>query len=449
MAGKKHALSFRPTTQSDEDLINSYLPDPDPNTGEIDPSQLPNSLPGYLINLTAEFTQNGEVIHSAAAGTMGGELYETLALWSPAEGWDQAVNHPIAGEYRAIGLDLQGANPEEAARLQQQVEATQAILETGNAAQLATLTKNEVVGDLLYSAIYTYFALNGVQDQIQASAANIINYRLPSYGLFSTDLRTSYFFGVPRNVSFSGLVIDVDRLAVQNAAKDNSRDTVLGFMQVIGFRSSAMEHIVPEQIFSSENVPVQGISAVKALAIASEQGQRIWTITQDNLNEALISINLNSDVETEIRNAVLAGKVATAHEQLVNFVGGANIGYLIIDPQTGAGAYLISGGQSGGLISTLRDALLFIAGIFSKTFSTLGYLVGAAGVLSDCFSVDNLFGAFALIGVALIGATMGLGFIFVLLVKTIIERLIFSLLFSVIVSAELWVFGAVCRRARQ
>jgi len=108
---------------------NSYLLAPDPVTGDIDPTQLPNSLPGYLINLTAEFTLEGELVQSAAAGTMGGELHETLALWSPASGWEQAVNNPTAGEYRAIGLDLQGASPEQAAQLQAQGETTKAILE--------------------------------------------------------------------------------------------------------------------------------------------------------------------------------------------------------------------------------------------------------------------------------------------------------------------------------
>ena len=38
LAGKKLAVSFKPATQADEDLINSYLPEPDPTTGEIDPS---------------------------------------------------------------------------------------------------------------------------------------------------------------------------------------------------------------------------------------------------------------------------------------------------------------------------------------------------------------------------------------------------------------------------
>jgi hypothetical protein len=394
LAGKKHALSFKPSSQSDEDLINSYIPEPDPITGEIDPAQLPNSLPGYLINLTAEFTQNGEVIHSAAAGKMGGELYETLALWSPSQSWQQAVNHPIAGEYRAIGLDLQGANPEEAARLQVDVEATKTILESGDQVQLAGLTKSEVVGDLLYATIYSYLSLNDVQDAIQARAADVINYRMPSYGIFSTSLQTSYFFGLPRGVNFSGLVMDVDRLAVQGVAKDNDSQKRISFVESAGYRASAMEHIVPEQMFSTEESPAQGISAVKALAIASAQGQKIWTITQDNLTEALAAINLSSDVESEIRNAVLTGKVATAHERPVDFVGGTNTGYLLIDPETGGGAYLIESGASGGVLQTVISALLALAGAISSIgeflekaaqigtlFKSIGGVLGPLGVL--------------------------------------------------------------------
>lgn len=219
LAGKKHALSFRPTTQADEDLINRFIPEPDPDTGEIDLNQIPNTLPGYLINLTTEFTQDDEVVNSAAVGAMGGELYETLALWSPAFGWDQAVNHPVAGEHRAIGLDLQGVNPEDAARLQADVEATQMILEGGDPAQISLLNKGEFIGDLLYSTIYSYFALNNIQGRLQAVGEKVVNYTLPSYGLFSTGLETSYWFGLPRNVNFAGLIMDVDRLSVQAASE--------------------------------------------------------------------------------------------------------------------------------------------------------------------------------------------------------------------------------------
>lgn len=387
LAGKRLALSFRPASQADEDLINGYIPAPDPNTGEIDISLLPRTLPGYLLNLTAEFTQDGEVVGSASAGTMGSELYETLALWSPSFGWDQAVNHPVSGEYRAIGLDLQGVNPGEVAQLQADVEATRAILNSGDETQMAALTKSEVIGDMLFSAVYSYFALNNMQDQLQARLAKMINYRLPSYGLFSTSLQPSYWFGLPRNVNLAGLVIDVDRLAVQCVAKDNDRDRRVDFIRAVGVRASAMEHLVPERMFSTSENPAQGISAVKALAIASAEGQRIWTIDQGNLSQALSAISLSPEIESEIRNAVLAGKVATTHDRPVNFAGGTNTGYILIDPETGAGAYLIAGGENGGFLVALVITILAV--LASLALISGGFVV--AGIALFLWEIINFF----------------------------------------------------------
>jgi ABC-type Zn uptake system ZnuABC Zn-binding protein ZnuA len=114
--------------------------------------------------------------------------------------------------YQAIGLDLQGSSPEYAAKLQANLEATKAKLESANEAQLQTLTKQDLVGDTLEATIFSYFAMNNLQDDIAAQQADIISYRQPSYGKFSTSLTTSYWFGMPRNVSAAGLVMDVDRV---------------------------------------------------------------------------------------------------------------------------------------------------------------------------------------------------------------------------------------------
>ncbi|MCY4044573.1 MAG: transglutaminase-like domain-containing protein [Cellvibrionales bacterium] len=169
VAGKKLALAFKPATDEDAELLASYLPEPDPETGEIDPSHIPQSLPGYMIGLTAEFLEEGETLFEAPAGNMGSELIESMQLYAPGFGWSTpAINHPVAGEYRAVGLYLQGANPEDAVKLRARMEATQAKLESEDDAQLASLTKHELVGDMLYATIYSYFALNDLQDQIQA-----------------------------------------------------------------------------------------------------------------------------------------------------------------------------------------------------------------------------------------------------------------------------------------
>lgn len=102
------------------------------------------------------------------------------------------INLLLAGTYEAIGLDLQGANVEQAARLKQRLEETKSKLEGAQATQLATLTKHDLVGDLLYGTVFNYFALNDLQDQIAAKSANMLSYRLPSYGTFSSSLTTQY-----------------------------------------------------------------------------------------------------------------------------------------------------------------------------------------------------------------------------------------------------------------
>ncbi len=356
LAGKSIALSFKPATKADENIIASHLPAPEAD-GSIDPAKLPKTLPGYLINLTAEFSINGETIQNGSAGKMGSELYEEMGLWSPKEGWETSINHPTAGSYRAIGLDLQGASPEQAARLKQQLEATKATLESKDDIQLATLTKHNLVGDLLYGTLFNYFALNDLQDKIAAQSANVLSYRLPSYGTFSTNLQTDYWFGLPRNVSFSGLSMDIDHMKQHRISKTNNKQESIAFSQSIGARMSAMEHLVPEQMFSTETEKAQGISAVKALAIASQQGQKIWTIDKTNLELALSKITISADAKTDIRNAVNAGKVVTAHEAQINFNGWVGEGYTLIDPNTGAGGYIISGGGNGGEL-TATDHLI-------------------------------------------------------------------------------------------
>lgn len=374
LAGKKHALSFRPATQSDEDIIRRYLPDMD--SEEADTSLLPSTLPGYLINLAAEFSQDGEVLFSAPAGVMGTELYETLAFWSPAFGWARAVNHPIAGEYRAIGLDLQGTNAEDVKRAQADIEAIQSVLVQGESSQISAMSKHQLLGDILYSVIYSYLAQTHLQNLIQSQSSNIVSYRLPSFGVFSTSMQTNYFYGVPRSVSFDGMFIDVDRLAVQAVDKNSDQANKINFLKTSGYRSSAMEHQVPEQAFTTSTSFAQGISAVKALSIAVENGQKIWTITQENLQDALSQLRLSSEIENEIRNAVNAGKVATAHEEPISFAGSTNTGYLLIDSDTGAGAYLIAGGGNGGFLdddSDFADLLGFIG--FGLGF--LGAVFGA------------------------------------------------------------------------
>jgi len=362
LIGKKLALSFKPDTEADEETLASYLPEPDEN-GNIDPATIPDTLPGYLIHLRAEFNVGDDITTAINPAAMGTQLLSEMGYWQPGRGWKTSQNNPIAGEYRAIALDLQGISQQQAQALQNDLESTKAKIE---AEDFSNLTKQDLVGDLLYSTIFSYFALNNVQDDIAAKQANIINYRAPSYGIFKTNLQPSYWFGTPRDVKTTGLAMDVDHMSSYRVAKDNNPEAKINFNKLTGNRYSAMEHLVPEQMFSTEENKAEGISAVKAIAIAAAEGQKIYTITNENLETALANITLVEDTETEIRNSVNAGYEVMAHEQQINFNGWLGEGYIITDPVTGDAAYKISGGGNGG-------------DLFAKG---LGYVVGMMGIFA-------------------------------------------------------------------
>ncbi|QEI11601.1 transglutaminase-like domain-containing protein [Cellvibrio japonicus] len=387
LAGKTLALSFKPTAKSDEDIIKAAIPTPDEN-GSVDPKKLPKTLPGYLINMTAEFTVNGEVVHSGVAGKMGGELYETMGLWSPKDSWESSVNHPIIGEYRAIGLNLQGIATHQVAKLKQDLENVKNKLQGSDADQLNSISRHELLGNLLFGTVLNYFALNDLQDRLAAQNSNMLTYRLPSYGTFSTVVSPQYWFGIPRNVGVGGLNMDIDHVKQHRVSKSNNNLDAITFSKNVGSRWSAMEHLVPEQMFGAESNNVQGVSAIKALTVASNQGQKIWTISKSNLGIALNRININAAAKNDIRNAVNAGKIATVHEGRVSVGNWIGEGYTLIDPKTGAGAYMISGGANGGFLSDEWSSYLTIGGL----------LIGVAGLL---FTAPLLIFASAIISLVL------------------------------------------------
>ena len=95
--------------------------------------------------------------------------------------------------------------------------------------------------------------------------------------------------------------------------------------------ASAMEHAVPEQYwvdktqrrYQDENGQTQnpakedckqGISALKAIAIAQSQGQKIYAISENNRHTAFPQLTVSGGAGEEIRSAIEAGKEVTFHE---------------------------------------------------------------------------------------------------------------------------------------
>jgi hypothetical protein len=410
VAGKKITLSFIPATQADADLVASYLPKPHADGTPIQPSELPTSLPGYLLNLRAELRIDGQIVaQSSGAVTMGQDLLQSSGFYSPghSQWFEGDPNKPIAGEYHSIGIDLQGTSPAQLEALKSRLNATRAALEALQAdptdtTPIQNLTKVDLTGDLLYSGVLGYFASVDGNARLAARSGNqILMQRLPSFGAFAATVTPNYFFGIVRSVGFEALAMDIDQLFYQVAAKDNDRAKRSNYLRQVGAADSAFEHAVPEQLFkdpskaSDDPTQPQAVSAVRALAIAGAQGQRIYTLNAQNQGQhqtILANLNQSAALKVEISNALAAGKEVTVHEAKIDAFGFKGAGYVIVDPETGAGAYKIGGGANGGqlVVAAVGLAFLLVAAFFLISTWWLALIAGAAGFLANFLIVLSL-----------------------------------------------------------
>jgi hypothetical protein len=391
LAGQFLALSFKPATADDEETISSYLPQPHADGSPMDPGELPQTLPGYLIRLTPELTLNGHVIAGTTTGVaLGSEVITRSGFISPNSRLSGVTsdNAITAGEYHAIGINAQGMSAEQLNHLKTGLEATKAQLEAGTS---TALTKHDLTGAILQTGVLSYFAQNDVQDLIAARSADTVTYRQPSWGTFSSTLDTQFSWGVPRSVSSAGVTMDIDRLSgtLIDRAFDNQKK--IAFQLTAGQRMSANEHLIPEQLFKTETESAEGVSAVKALQLASAQGQRIYTITRANAAFVLPELTLNASAMAEIADAINAGRQVITSQHNISHAGWTGAGYIIVDMQTGAGAYKISGGENGSISSAstgfaFADKMLPAVGLVG---SGLGNAIGYAS-----FGVTVILGLF-------------------------------------------------------
>lgn len=377
LVGKSIAISFRPATEADEQTLASYLPE-NPQSVE----DLPSQLPANTIRMIGELTVDGAIIDRTETVTLGESLMVRLGYDSPQHGWRYSENSLVAGQYQAVGIDMQGVSPRQLKALRDKIEEVKGYIDSTD---FEGLTKHDLVGGILQAGIQGYLAETHMTDAIAARAGDIIYNRNPSYGTLSTQFSVSYLFGMPKNIMLSGVVMDVDALASNTESINNCYEDWVAFNRSSGMRGSAFEHIIPERLFSTEEQPAEGISTAKALSLAAAQGQKIYTLTQENASN-LSLITIDSGARSEIVSALQRGFEVTVHATPLNVNGWEGSGYAIVDPDRGVGAYKISGGASGGILPFLTTLIIFIA---FAAIITAGVLTGGWALLGAGLAFGN------------------------------------------------------------
>jgi hypothetical protein len=195
---------------------------------------------------------------------------------------------------------------------------------------------------------------------------------LPSHAVAGAPVSVRYFYGIPRTATYKSRVLDAKEDFVISEHQTGDAEQRRRFMLAAGQIGSYLEAGIYDQAFLMQ--PGHSISTVTALNAANEQGIPIYTIDQSNV--AMLSRLQTDPADIEdMRNAINAGLRVTTPQRDITVDDYVGLGYILEDPITGAAAYQISGGRSGG-DSSVSNNIYPLPQI--PATGAHGFLIGAA-----------------------------------------------------------------------
>lgn len=333
LADKRVTLSYEPATSTDESLVAQY-------GGKM------LAVPPYLLNVKPVLKINGATVASGAAIGLGKDQSLDISFSGPDGDMDRVQHVITAGDYSAIVLPSQNT-PSAASS-----KNIAALFENAKRYDAADITLDDLLGQLLNSIGYSYFYHIGFENDVYAKTMQLEYRHQPSEALVKHGISVNYLFGIPRTVSEGSVNIDVARniKSVFSPAKDKTLEK--DFMILSGLSASSWESRILEVFFD-----LPSVSAVRLLKLASERNVPLLSIDSANRIDMLPQLQASDVVKNDIENAVNAGKKVIIPQSEVTYNQWTGTGYIVMNPDTGAAGYMISGGLAGGGTSATSDSL--------------------------------------------------------------------------------------------
>jgi hypothetical protein len=143
-----------------------------------------------------------------------------------------------------------------------------------------------------------------------------------------------------------------------------------------------MEHGIWEELLDRD-----GVSSIKILEEANRLGIPIYTVTNRNIDQVLPLLQVSKMVKTDITNAVNRGRIVTIPQTEVTIGEWQGAGYIVLDPESGAAAYMIGGGIAGGSSAWVVN-LTALAGLIISITDL--YMAGALLMVPGLTSIGGL-----------------------------------------------------------
>ena len=346
--GKRIVLSYVPATQADQDVIDEY--------GNI------FSAPAYLVKMKPQLSIDSEVVAEGGVCNAGYMQQYTVTVRNGApfnNDSDFSNNIAIGGMY-CLAMDYGNVSGIE-------LESAADYLDSWkNSVSESNIYSEEVMGGMLYAISKLYFGQLDLYNRVLAGQTDVYNTRALSLGIVGFKVNVTTTFNRPSELNEGGFYLDIAHDVHSVISVKNSNEDEKKFMLQAGIYASAMEHGVLEQVTGIESV-----STIKTFQYAQEHNIPIHMISSENMNDELSALTVSDQVKQEIRTSVNSGKAVIIPETEITINQWNGVGYMVLDLDTCACGYMISGGTAGGAMSAFEVIDEYITYVYEGVFTIM------------------------------------------------------------------------------
>ena len=357
--GKRVVLAYTPASEADKAVLEQY--------GGI------FKTPAYLLKLKPQLIIDGEVAAEGSVCNAGYMQKYTINIHngSPNKNDSKVENSVAAGGIYCIALDYGTVS---AGELEKSADYMENLKETVSEDNIYT---DMAMGEMLNSVAKAYFAQLDMFNAVAAGQNNVTSTRDLSIGIVGFNVNVVYMFNRPAELNEGGIFLDIghDVHSVVSNGNDNGNEKT--YMLQTGIYASAMEHGILEQITG-----VESVSTIKVLEYADENNIPIHVVAKENMSSEMNTLDISEQVKQEISSSVNAGKIVIIPEQEIEINQWSGIGYMILDPDTFACAYMISGGLAGGAMTAGEVIGEYLNYVVSGLVTVILYELIKAAVIS-------------------------------------------------------------------
>lgn len=320
ISNKRVVLTYLPYNQSDREFLRGY--------GSIE------EVPIDKVNVTPVVLVDGIPIEIGRKTHLGvrDNLTVEIHLGNYSLGKDR-TEITMGGDY-VIGINALRVSDQLLDYRVNRFEITKFMMDNG----FSNITRDEVAGELLNLIALTYwYRLDRYASRL-ARSLEIKWIRMPSVLVAGSAWRVEN-----GTLKMVGMFIDIHRDYYIPIQKDGDKNKERAFMIETGLRGARLEYEVFEDILG-----VTAVSTAKIFEISQELGIPIVTVNSTNANVTIPDLEVSEYVKEKVMEAVEKGYIVLIPQRNIVINDWEGTGYYIIDPETGAMAYMLSEGIRGG-----------------------------------------------------------------------------------------------------